>query len=215
MPSIFASMGVPKSERDPLGRWSPSGSDDYVRTYRALINNLAHKFRAMLSCGNVLCATDEQEAIDEVKVYAARLGNLDANVLQESAYRMVTAAKLFYGIWSMDPSVTLVQGPAVPLEPSVVQEKAQEETSKHIIVLSKKGTMLRLHRAGGCWKAQTLTFASYEFCDLDPVPRNLYSHYYHTCWPRAAPQMAGAGDGEDELSDSDSATSATSESSED
>jgi hypothetical protein len=33
-------MGVPKSERDPLGRWSPSGSDDYVRTYRALVNEL-------------------------------------------------------------------------------------------------------------------------------------------------------------------------------
>ena len=166
-------MGVPKSERDPLGRWSPSGSDDYVRTYRALINNLAHKFCAMLAGGNVLCTADEEEAIDEVKVYAARLGNLDANVLQESAYRMVTAAKLFYGIWSMDPSVTIVQGPSVPVGLSMVEDKSQEETSKYIIVLSKKGAMLRLHRVGGCWKAQTLTFASYEFCDLDPVPRNL------------------------------------------
>ena len=107
------------------------------------------------------------------------------------------------------------QVPTVQVEPSVDQEKGPAENSKYFIVLSKKGTMLRLHRAGGCWKAQTLTFAIYEFCDLDPVPRNLYSHYCHTCWPRAAPQMAGAGDGEDELSDSDSATSATSESSED
>ena len=76
MPSIFASMGVPKSERDPLGRWSPSGSDDYVRTYRALISNLAYKFRAMLAGGNVLCATDEEEAIDEVMLYARRDPNV-------------------------------------------------------------------------------------------------------------------------------------------
>ncbi len=32
LPSLFATMGVAKSDRDPFGRWSPSGSDDYVRT---------------------------------------------------------------------------------------------------------------------------------------------------------------------------------------
>ena len=60
------------------------------------------------------------------------------------------------------------------------------------IVLSKKGAMLRLHRSDGCSKAQTLSFASYEFCDLDPVPRSLYSHYCHSCWPRAPPQSGSA-----------------------
>ena len=54
--------------------------------------------------------------------------------------------------------------------------------------MSKKGSMLRLHRSDGCSQAQTLSFASYEFCDQDPVPVNLYSHYCHTCWPRAPPQ---------------------------
>ena len=80
------------------------------------------------------------------------------------------------------------QAPPVPVETNVDQEKGMEEESKYLIVLSKKGAMLRLHLAAGCWKAQTRSFASYELCDLDPVPRSLYSHYCHTCWPRAPPQ---------------------------
>ena len=103
LPSIFAAMGVSKAERDPLGRWSPSGSDDYVRTYRALINTLAQKFRAMLAGGDVLNVTDEEEAIDEVKVYASRLCNQTPEVLQEAADRLLRTAKLFYGLWAMNP----------------------------------------------------------------------------------------------------------------
>ena len=71
---------------------------------------------------------------------------------------------------------------------AVVEDKAEADTARFIIVLSKKGSMLRLHRSDGCSKAQTLSFASYEFCDQDAVPQNLYSHYCHTCWPRAPPQ---------------------------
>ena len=168
MPSIFAAMGVPKSERDPLGRWSP-----------------------------VLCATDEEEAIDEVRVYAARLGNIDADILQESAHSMVTTARIFYGLWSMDPAVTPAQVPTVQGEPSIDQDKGFAENAKYLIVLSKKGAMLRLHLAAGCWKAQTRTFASYELCDLDPVPKNLYTHYCRGCWPAWAPGFVD-GSGEDD-----------------
>ena len=214
MPSIFASMGVPKSERDPLGRWSPSGSDDYVRTYRALISNLACKFRAMLAGGNVLCATDEEEAIDEVMLYASRLGNIDADILQESARSMVVAARVFYALWSMDPTVTPAQVPAVQADTLVEPLAGPPEHSKYLIVLSKKGSMLRLHLAAGCWKAQTRSFASYEVCDLDPVPGNLYSHYCHTCWPQEAPQCAEAKDEGDDTSDDDSDTASASEDSE-
>ena len=80
-----------------------------------------------------------------------------------------------------------------------------------MIVLSKKGSMLRLHRSDGCWKAQTLTFASFELCDLDPVPRNMYSHYCHTCWPRASPQEDAISESAE---DSDSSATSASESSE-
>ena len=95
-------------------------------------------------------------------------------------------------MWSMDPKVKPGVRLEIPAVAQLVEDKADEDTARFIIVLSKKGAMLRLHRSDGCSKAQTLSFASYEFCDLDPVPRSLYSHYCHSCWPHAPPQSGSA-----------------------
>ena len=38
--SALAAHGVSKDDRDPLGRWAPEASDEYVRTYRALVRRL-------------------------------------------------------------------------------------------------------------------------------------------------------------------------------
>ena len=189
--------------------WSPSGSDDYVRTYRALMNTLAKKFRAMVSGGDVLKAADEEEAIEEVKVYASRFGNQAPEVLQDAADRLLVTTKVFYGRLAMDPGVS--PSPVAPAVAEVdpLEDKVVEAAPRYVIVRSKRGAMLRLHRAGGCWRAQTLTFASYELCDLDPVPRALYSHYCHACWPRAAPTAKDTDDLEDESTDSDSSTAGT------
>ena len=83
---------------------------------------------------------------------------------------------------------------------------AEELAAKYFSVLSKKGAMLRLHKMGGCWRAQNLAFASYEVCSLDPVPTELYSHYCHTCWPSGIPQDGASGDGALSSSDSDSSS---------
>ena len=133
--------------------WSPTGSDDYVRTYRALVSSLAYKFRAMLAEGNVVAATDEEEAFDEARLYAARLGNLEPGVLQEATDRMWKTAKVFYAVWSMDPEVKTGVRLEIPAVAQLVEDKADEDTARFIIVLSKKGAMLRLHRSDGCSKA--------------------------------------------------------------
>ena len=43
MPSITGLMEVEKSVRDLLGRWSPTGSEDYTRTYRQMVKRLQLK----------------------------------------------------------------------------------------------------------------------------------------------------------------------------
>ena len=55
----------------------------------------------------------------------------------------------------------------------IVEEKVAGPLPPYVIVLSKRGAVLRLHRTDGFFKAQQLAFASYEMCDLDPVPRAL------------------------------------------
>ena len=214
LPSVYAAMGVPKSDRDPLGRWSPSGSDDYVRTYRALVSSLAHKFRAMLAEGQVAASTDEEEAFDEARLYASRLGHVDAQTLQGAMDHMLKSARVFYGLWAMDPGITTGVRVCTPVQAPSIEDKDEKDPSRFIIVLSKKGAMLRLHRSDGCSKAQALSFASYEFYDEDPVPANLYTHYCHTCWPRAPPQEVPPCDSASRSS-SDDSTEDGSESSED
>ena len=40
VPSALAALGVPKTERDYLGRWSAQGADTYARTYQSMVTRL-------------------------------------------------------------------------------------------------------------------------------------------------------------------------------
>eukprot|EP00974_Lingulodinium_polyedra_P059113 5693350-Lingulodinium_polyedra.AAC.1 len=51
LPSALAALGVPKEKRNFLGRWSPDGSDDYVRTYRAVVRELIGTFAKEIKKG--------------------------------------------------------------------------------------------------------------------------------------------------------------------
>ena len=164
------------------------------------MNTLAKKFRAMVLGGEVLKAADEEDAIEEVKVYASRFGDRAPEDLQVAADRLLVTARVFYGLLAMDPAVSPVPVTQAVAEVDPVEDKAVEASPRYVIVLSKRD------RADGCWHAQTLTFASYELCDLDPVPRALCSHYWYACWPRAAPPSEDVDDVEGESTDSDTST---------
>ena len=88
MPSLLASMGVPKAERDPLGRWSPSGSDDYVRTYRAVIRDLMGRFRRAAALGLLAGVAEEEEAIEEARVFASRFAAYPEEEVASAAARL-------------------------------------------------------------------------------------------------------------------------------
>jgi len=92
MPSVLAAMGVPKAERDHLGRWSPSGSDDYVRTHRAVVRDILGRFRRAVSSQSIFDITEEDEAIEEAKAYAGRLMAPGDPLLEDGAQKLARAA---------------------------------------------------------------------------------------------------------------------------
>ena len=96
MPSLLASMGVPKAERDPLGRWSPSGSDDYVRTYRALIRDLMGRFRRAAALGRLAAVAEEEEAIEEARVFASRFAAYPEDEVASAAARVWEASSALF-----------------------------------------------------------------------------------------------------------------------
>jgi hypothetical protein len=59
MPTVLAELEIEKSRRDYVGRWSPTGSDDYTRSYRAVVKRL------------------QQDAIKAIKGGDQRLGEGD------------------------------------------------------------------------------------------------------------------------------------------
>jgi hypothetical protein len=240
MPSLLASMGVPKAERDPLGRWSPSGSDDYVRTYRALIRDLMARFRRAVSAGEAANFADEDEAIDDARVFASRFGDHTNEEMSGAAGRLSEAAvslfsELAGGAAHLAPQgeEEVLVGQAVPahdrwnvvtegkddwadfaadlksrgkdaqrqlLDPRVARELEAEgleyqPVAPYLIVVNKR--IRRLHRTNGCWRACALSFAEFEFVDLEPVPPEMFTHYCRNCWSASSTGLA-EGSGEDE-----------------
>jgi hypothetical protein len=199
LPSLYASMGVAKSERDPLGRWSPSGSDDYVRTYKVLVKTLALRLRSMIQKGETFEVADEEDAVAEVLVFIAAKGNEVSDKTRDEAAAFVKVAKTFYAAIARSPT-----GPEAPLpevcHASLVEAEEDEEVAPFIIACSKRGASRCLHKGGGCWRARGLVFLSFETCYVSPVPAPSYKTYCRDCWPREGPCQAVNVDGSSESS---------------
>ena len=69
MTSSLAALGVSKSDWDPLGRWAASGSDDYVRSYRALVRRLVGVFVMGTRSGMAYRDLDEESAMDDLSIH--------------------------------------------------------------------------------------------------------------------------------------------------
>ena len=67
MASCLASIGVPKPERDLLGRWKPEGSDQYVRSYNTVIGRLQARMAEPVQEGRGYTAFDEGAVLEELK----------------------------------------------------------------------------------------------------------------------------------------------------
>ena len=196
LPSILAALGVSKVERDFLGRWSAEGSNDYTRTYRTLVKNLTKKLMETIQQGDVYDRLDEEDALHDVA------GILKAKGFEEST---VTAEvkehegpiKDFYRDWckwgGLEVDVGTMTGPAQIQEdiaPETVDpDDASEKGAKYLITLVKRGTIARLHKRQGCWRARGLVLEIYEWVDLDPVPPELYTAFCRDCWADEVPEV--------------------------
>ena len=62
----MAAMGIPKSDRDYLGRWLPEGADTYAGTYRAVVSRLRLQFAVVLRSGKAFMELDEAAAVPDL-----------------------------------------------------------------------------------------------------------------------------------------------------
>jgi len=214
MPSVLAALGVPKGDRDLLGRWSPSGSDDYVRSYRAMVRSVMTRFRQALA-SKTLEPADEEEAVEEAGAFARRHGDQDTEQHKGDVEQLARAAAEFISAGRQGHAGRLDSPTEEPDEPDAVPSRTPvppegpprgtapgADTSEHeddedlapvapYLVGVHKGVR-RLHRTGGCWAATVGSFARVEYIDMAPVPADMYTHVCKKCWPSGDPNEVGA-----------------------
>ena len=186
--SALAAIGVPKDQRNLIGRWSPDGSDDYVRTYRAAVRGLVARFVKTVAAGRSYEAFDEEGAYVQVQLRivgqvgeeaAVEAAVFDLKGLAEDISKKMAATKEL-------ASPTEVASLSLVVPPGELEEEDLFKT-KYLIVYTHNRRCSRLHLAGGCWRARQLSFACFKYIDQGPPPER------HTMPSAAVAGQGGVG----------------------
>ncbi|CAE8620642.1 unnamed protein product [Polarella glacialis] len=204
--SVAALLNVPKSERDFLGRWSPDGSDDYLRTSRQMVRTVQAQVAQGIRDSFVAGGLDLEERLGDNGLfeYLRNRGvNEDAarDCVQGFTVKRVAPPSDDdgFGPGQLGPMLEDVQ-PKVDAELKVnveleVDESAQSDASNslaplYFVSFTKKRKFARLHLIAGCPLVPGVSVAAFEYlCAVDELPWN---DYCKKCWPRGFDAESGA-----------------------
>ena len=194
IPTASQALGAPKDLRDNLGRWSPSGSDDYSRTYRTAVGELQMLvLRGVLSQDRRLSEDDIGDRI----LQSAEYGLATAAKAEEMnrSFRSMVAnfdvqLKRAGGMTDPDEELSAIQP---VLQPPVQQTTGQPVVQRKqvpvggcsdgfLIVYTRKRKSAKLHKLGGCeWTQVTLN----DSLVVKSVNPEMYSSRCKLCFPKA------------------------------
>ena len=213
--SALAAIGVPKESRNILGRWSPSGSDDYVRTHRAMVKELLLRFTSTVGAGRSYDSFDEEEAIEDVRIRVMKRGYVGLVVdpliksLKENAARI---CKDCGGAETLASPTEVASLPTLEgFGDMAPDSEAEGPPAKYMVVYTRGRKIARLHKVDGCWLARRKSFQDFELIAVEPPPRELYNKYCANCWPLHGTEVTvGAQPGENSDDEETSSASSTS-----
>ena len=193
--SALAAIGVPKDERDALGRWKPEGSNQYVRTYNAVVKRLQGKYAEQVRLNQGYSMFDEGAVLEELKDWLVNhwgSNKEEANAAVESWKPRVKGAVPFIslkGRKEMEGDSAKVEPgdqsttDEDELEPKRKMARVSEERKEGYLVVRnrlRKGT-LHLATKDGCWMARTRKFKNY--LEFDQIPaEDLFTSRCKLCW---------------------------------
>ena len=164
-----------------MGRWAASGSDDYVRSYRALVQRLVGVFVMSARSGMAFRDLDEESAMDDLSIRLLQKG-----VGKEDVDGKIVAMRA--GV-----KAVVIDLPRAPNETDASTELAKEgeddeddtkgeKTLYYISHPRNKKNMTMLHRSDGCWRARGLKFLYYHVFEGEPHETD-YQSVCADCWP--------------------------------
>lgn len=210
MPSWAGLLGVEKSVRDLLGRWSPTGSEDYTRTYRLMVKKMQTDIIKAIRAGD--------DRLQEDDIWE-RLPRFIAEHPEQFAG---FDAPKWISRWKKQTELFLnelkVKGPCVPTQATVndddevtcvedewgfrpshilpvpTENKPQEvqRAKKFVIVYSRNRKFARLHStATNCPWSKAEVFDSSE---VDVALPEQYDARCKICWPTRVKDLSEESD---------------------
>ena len=197
--SGLASLGVPRAERDPIGRWCAEGSDAYVRSYRAMVRKLVALYTSKVRDSAGFIDLDEEDAVLDARRLFVRKG-LDTDKAEKELMDLIGVAKGFFramedkgDIVSKFPTVAGSIEPIFEKVGDVCDGDAEESEDEYefIIAMARRNTQATLHRKNGCWRAQKLSFSAYELVQGPELPTaKFYTGKCRDCWREEQVKMS-------------------------
>ena len=217
LPSIMAVIESNKDKRDMLGRWRPTGSDDYMRTYRTVVGELQVCAAVALKAGEGARRLHEADIIERATRFLIErkgLSDLQAaevsrdwgevllafskklGEVKENSIDLTADAPIFPSSTKSDALVSELHSPDLQREAQKVTRSA-----RYLVVYNRSGTTARLHRSlNGCY------WAGLEIRDsqcFDEVDDTMYSSRCKFCFPQLLTKKGVVVDSETESESSD------------
>ena len=216
LPSMVALMNEEKRAADFLGRWSPAGSDTYVRTYKLVVTRLQEKVVTALHAGMGLTSLREGDILDTLLKYLVIKLELTGDQAEAVVNDWLQISRTVHEVWtnaspSDVPQMLIPEPIDVPIEPcipvAVSIALVGERETNFLIVYGRKRKTAKLHKAlGGChWSCMELL----DCKAVDEVDPRDYDSRCKFCWPRTGLVAGGKGEVAEnsDASESDSGSS--------
>lgn len=214
LPSILIQLDVEKSRRDLVGRWSPTGADDYARTYRSVVRRLQEittvAFRSSdkrLEESDVLdrmstfltdkTGMEEDWVRDQVSDFKVTLSRawVSLKKAQETEYGIIPSSEAGLGEEVLLSQIASVSAPIPALQS--LKKIREAKPSRFVIVYGRRRKFGRLHRLGGSCPWPYLQVA--DSLEVEVAEPRMYNSRCKICWPKLTEISAG-----DEMTSSDS-----------
>ena len=190
MPSMLAVLEVSKDKIDYCGKWSPTGSQDYTRTFRVVVKTLqqqiiqaVHKADARL---------DEADVLDRLKRYCSDKEFSETLSEQVCSHFKDTCAdfdrqlaKPEFKTW-VPHQIQLGSGEvvaAIPVQRNVTTKQSADRKKRFLLVYSNNKKFARLHKLIDT-RCPWVTVQLNDCVELDTAQPSMYNSRCKICWPR-------------------------------
>ncbi|OLP77412.1 hypothetical protein AK812_SmicGene42518 [Symbiodinium microadriaticum] len=191
LPTIAAVFGVPKEQRDYLGRWHVGlhHSSDYIHTCRQIVHDIQRRVCDKLSGGKP--GYDEEELFEDFGAWLRERG-LDPEpwVKRHAILRTVNGCKVLNQTWPLLREFTDRPDDSVPALPASNTSQDEKE-SPFWVSISRHSGHRRLHIRNGCWVTPG---SCHKFAEVWAVDSSVADSFCKLCYKNKEGSSSSSGE---------------------